>query len=331
MEFKGNEFIRNIEIEKEKAELKKQSDALELEKKQSVINNNYNAASSNSPQYFENNSAPVNFNEDPVLVDIKNDSGGQELDDILLSNNAKEVNQENKKKYIVLSIALIILFILTIIIIQLISEDKQEDKLFVKTDIEKIKQDKIIGTNNEDKKYQELIDKKTKKKINKKLNLDAIVKEETPIQIPKEKPTQTVIKKTTTDVFGMETKAKEITKKPIKKEITIPVKQVITPKKKVIKKIIEQPKVTPVVKKTPSKVSGLYIQIGAFTKPPSKTLVNKIKKAGYNYIVHKMVIKGTLYNKVLIGPYANKIEAKKVIGKIKKDLKSSGAYILKLK
>ena len=84
-----------------------------------------------------------------------------------------------------------------------------------------------------------------------------------------------------------------------------------------------------VVKK--AKSTGFYVQIGAFSKLPNKTLLGKIGLKGFEYIVHKVTIKGKTYHKVLIGPYSNRSEITKVFGKIKKDLKKPNAYILRLK
>ena len=334
MEFKGNEFIRNVEIEKEKAELKKRTDALDAQKNKSVINNGYSDISLESPQYFQDQSNESDINDEPVLLDIKRESQTRDLDDILLENNS-QTNNNNKKKYIYLTISLIILFILTITIIQLISEDTKENRLFVKPNIEKIEQDNILSSTDADKKYQQIIDKKTKKTIQKKLNLDTIVKKEIPL--PKEKK-KTIkknrtkkVKKTITDVFGME--QKPVIKKTIKSIKKL--KPRPKPKPKPIIKKIQKPITKSVVKSKPKiipkKTTGTFVQVGAFTKAPSKKLLNTIKKYGYNYTIVKMTIKGRLYNKVLIGPYTNKQKTSKALSKIKKDLNNKNAYILKLK
>ncbi len=274
MEFKGNEFIRNIEIEKEKAELKRRSEALESEKNKSVIKD---------PSYYQETS-DNSFDDEPVIVDIKEEPV-QELNDILLNNNS---NNDNKRKYIILSIALSILFILTIIIIRLVSDDKEQDKLFETPKIENIKQDEILSGTDSNEKYQELIDKKAKQTIQKKLDLDTIIQEEIPVPETKEKPPKTEPKKETTkDLFGMEKKQTATVKKSVEVEKEV-VKTIQKPKEKISPKEI----VTPIQSK-PSKVSGTFVQIGAFTKQPNKALLNKIKKAGYKYIIHKMNIKGT--------------------------------------
>ena len=110
-------------------------------------------------------------------------------------------------------------------------------------------------------------------------------------------------------------------KRVTEKEIIVPIVQKKVKTKEVIKKEI--------IKKTKS--SGFYVQIGAFSKSPNKTLLRKIGLKGFEYIIHNVTIKGKTYHKVLIGPYKNRSEINKVFGKIKKDLKKPNAYILRLK
>ena len=315
MEFKGDEFIRNLEIEKEKAQLKKQTDALDAEKNRTVIK---------TPQYFQENSQD-HFNDDPVIVDIQKESE-QELTNILLEESSEK---ENKKKYIILTVSLTILFIVTIIIIRLISEDTTENQMF--TDVETIEQDNILGSPNSNEKYQNLIDKKAKQTIQKQLDLDKIVQKEIPLPKTNDKQDiQQPKEETTTDIFGMEVIIKRAPKKEVTKKVDIkPVPKVETIKEPEIKKEVKKEikKIIPQVKT----ISGSYVQVGAFTKTPSKILLNKIKRYGYTYIIHEMNIKGTLYKKVLIGPYKNRAQTLKAMSGIKKDLNKPGAYIMRLK
>jgi DedD protein len=255
-----------------------------------------------------------------------------ELEDIRLNNGT---NKEIKKKYIVLSIALIILFILTIVIIRLISSDKKDEATFLeKSKVEAIKKDHILDTLNEEK-YQKIIDKKAKKIIQKKLDLSTITQEEIPL--PEEKSVKDKIKLkkekiskiTAADLFDME-KKKTTTKTSIKK-VSVKKEQI---KKEITKKVqtkrifVKQPIVEKILTK---KVQGFYIQVGAFSKQPSKILLANIKKNNFDFVVYQMKIKGILYNKVLIGSYKNRKEATKMLAKIRKLLNKPRAYILKIK
>ncbi len=107
-------------------------------------------------------------------------------------------------------------------------------------------------------------------------------------------------------------------------------------------KVIEKPKAKPVVqKKTPvtkPKASfnknvahgKHYVQVGSFSKyAPNKTFLNKITNSGYSYTYHKVVINGKTLNKVIIGPFNTKAEAKKALSTIRKRVEK-GAFILKV-
>ena len=110
---------------------------------------------------------------------------------------------------------------------------------------------------------------------------------------------------------------KEIKKETKSQNIQKPIKK---PKPKEAKKTIKTKQKKNIIVKQP-KPTGIFIQVGAFTKQPSKSLLKKIKQANYKYIVYKMKVKGTFYNKVLIGPYKSRKEALKVINQVRQTLK----------
>ncbi len=364
-EFKGNEFLRNVEIEKERVELQKKVDKLESEKTNTII----------KPHATYDIPAPSFDEQEPaVVVDIPDNRKSDFSEEINIKLNnplSNSTTDDTKKKYIILSIALVILFILTVVIIGLISDDKQEKDLFITPTIEQIKQDKILETPNSDEKYQALIDEKANKTIDKELNLKKIAKEEIPL--PKVTK-QTIVQKKAkeNDVFGMEIKEKatakaKVTPKKVVKEATkvvakeimpkkiVPKKEIVKKeivKKAIVKKVIPAPKIVQkpkviqkqkiiqkpkVIKSTtmPKQIAtyplkGNYIQVGAFTKLPNITLINQIKKAGYTHVIHKMTINNVVYNKVLIGSYKTE-QSTEALEKIRKNLNKPNAYILRLK
>jgi DedD protein len=294
MEFKSDEFLNNLEIEKEKAQLKKQADALDAQKNPSVVK-----------------TQPL-FDDEPVIVDIKHNID-QGVSDIRIEQSNTKVD---KKKYLLLGAALIILFILTIVIIKLISYDTKEKELFVQPKVENIKQDTILDNNE----YQHIIEKKAKKTIQKELDISSIAQEEIPLPKiePKEEKPENKNNDTSTDLFDMETKENVILE-PI-------VEEYIKKTKPVVKKAVK-PKIT----KNSSKSSGIYIQVGAFAKTPSKRLLSKIENNNFNYIIHQMTIKNRLYNKVLIGPYSSKAVANVKLSTVKVILNKPSAYIMRIK
>jgi DedD protein len=305
MKFKSDEFMKNLEIEKEKAQLQKQADALESEKKPSILK---------TTQYFD---------DEPAIIDIQQDHP-QELKDILLDGDN---GQSNKRKYIILSISLIILFILTIIIIRLISYN-DDDKLFIKP--KQIKQEKILKTIDSNDQYEMLIKKNIKQTTKQKVNSKKIINSK--VDLPKIENKKLPVKKIETtkiDVFGMEFFPKAQSKPIIKPQIK---STVVKSKKNPIKKVVTKTIIHKnILKKHLKKITGNYIQVGAFIKQPGILLINNIKKLKYPYILHKMTIKKKIYTKVLIGPYKNSKDISKVIKKIKKNLKVPSAYTLRLK
>ena len=327
MEVNGKDFLRNVEIEKDKAKLAEQQRLLDEQKRVSL---------KQSPDYFESD----NMNDNSAYVDLSSDRNIEEevennLYDIKLNN---ESNNKNKKKYIILGVALILLFIITIVVIRVISNSEQEEQLEPETSFtQTLNKDKILDKIDSMEEYQSVIDEKAKpieKIIEKKdIILPETKKENAPLIIekPKEKP---VIRR---DLFEMESSKIEPTK--VKPVVTKKV-ETVKPKveKKVVKRVQDKPKRTIVVppanvtnftKKSTNGVKGYYIQIGAFTKKPSDKLLRSISKKGYSYTVHSMVIKGRTYNKVLIGSYPSKNTAKKSINRVKKDFNNPNAYILK--
>ena len=112
---------------------------------------------------------------------------------------------------------------------------------------------------------------------------------------------------------------------PVKKA---EVKKVI--EKKVIAKTQAKKSVKDLVKNISSSApKGYFVQIGAFSKKPSNSYINKIQNAKLKYKIYQVEIKGKLYNKVLIGPYSSRASATDNIENIKNKLNLSSAYILK--
>jgi DedD protein len=114
------------------------------------------------------------------------------------------------------------------------------------------------------------------------------------------------------------------------------VEPVVTPKptpKPVAKKKVA-PKPVQTVKKA-SYVDGVskgkhYIQVGSFAQyKPNKSFLNKITSGGNSYTFHEVMINGKRLNKVLIGPFDSKAQAKKALPKIRKNI-IKGAFIVKV-
>jgi len=327
MEVDGKEFLRNVSLEQDKERLIQEQRKLEALKRDSVRREKEFTPPTEESAYVNlssENTTP--YKEENVIEDLMLEP---------------ESSEKNKKRYILLGIGLILIFIITILVVRLVSNNEIKEKMEnLNPQTNELLTDKILNKIDTNEEYQKAIDnKKAMKEIQKldqakqnKLNEIEIPNEtaiDTPLVIDKPKPVQQPQR----DLFGL---TKEQTAQ--KQKIATVVQPKITPpavKKEVIK-AVKKKIVKPVVVKTPTvtttktvKVAGYYIQIGAFTKKPDKALLSSITKKGYNYNVHKMTIKGKLYNKVLIGAYPSREIALKDLNNVKKDFNNKNAYILK--
>ncbi|MEA3554145.1 MAG: SPOR domain-containing protein [Campylobacterota bacterium] len=321
MEVNGKEFLRNVSIEKDKADLEDQRKKLDEQKRVSM---------KKAPEYFESH----NISDDSAYVNISNDNSHlheeeNNLLDIKLDNKS---NASNKKKMILLGIGLIILFIITIIVMRVISNNEQEEELEnTSKPTQTLNKDKILDRIDSIEEYQKVIDKSPKPKIEEIEKKDIILPEATKELSPIKSEEPIIKKEIKKDLFELEEKPVQKVQKIVEKPKPKPVvkqKPVVQSKPK--REVVIPPTVeTNFTKKTAAKVKGYYIQIGAFTKKPSDKLLRSITIKGYKYTIHKINIKGRDYNKVLIGSYSSKSAATKVISKVRKDFNNPKAYILK--
>ncbi len=296
MEIKGEEFIRKVQIQQEREELEQklsEIEEIETSLKGSVIK--------------EEPIATTPIEED--INDIKLETN--EFDDLVLEES--NTNEENKKKYLILVLVLVILFLLSLIVYRLFTDDSstQEDPFtqertnpIVKNTTENIKEDdyqKIIKKKlEEDKRKEKQKEQNSEEKIN---NIEENISDET-----LDETIQKLEKKKTPKKPKVQ--KQKIEKKPIAKK---PKKD-----KKSIKELLSS-----------SKPRGYFVQIGAFAKKPSNSYINKIRKAGLKYTIYRVKVKGKMYNKVLIGPYSSKANAKNNTSTIKNKLDISSTYIVK--
>jgi len=127
-------------------------------------------------------------------------------------------------------------------------------------------------------------------------------------------------------------KAKEEAAKIIETKIVKPAPK---PKKRVVeppKEIIVDTKVSPVSQGAKlSTLSGYFIQVGATTASfPDRRYLQKIKNAGYDYVVHTTVVNGRKIKKILIGPFSSKNAAKRKLPAVQASINPS-AYVYRVK
>lgn len=300
MQIKGEEFIKKVQLQQEREELERKLSELEEAEK----------------TYVE---------EDPIIIE-ESLSTQHELNDIMLdSNNAS--NDDSKKKYLVLGIILVVVFLLTIIIIRLLTDGDKEDA-FTSNKAESAEMKKLEENSNIEENFQKIINERIKNKEDEEtVKTDATSEEKIEQATTVEEQPNSAISESTIDetIKKIEEKTKEVQEE--EKAVT----KAVETKPVVVKK--EEPKrtVKDVVKSTTSKdvISGYFVQIGAFTKTPTTSYINKIRDAGLKYKIYKVDVKGTMYNKVLIGPYSSRADATNNIENIKQKLNLSSAYVLK--
>lgn len=355
MQINGDKFLRNLEIERERAELERQKEELMSQKTQSYIKAN--------SRYKEDEFDPeVNY---------------QELDDIRLNKSSS-----NKQKYILLGFILILLFLITIVTIKLISEPKNGNSFGQNDVVDEKKMENSIPnvTPNTNANPTET----------KSLDIDKIIQSEDNVNVkPETKPIETTENKPAEgDIFGIAkskeavsvpsatqttqstqkapvetikpsaqtvaqvptqatvkpssaTVQKEVapavnTSKPVTKEALIikeaPVKPKIT--KEIKKDIIKKPNTPKVEQKkevtsieTPSKSSqpsgktgNIYIQVGAFSTVPDKALIVQLQKNNLKYTFQKLEKDGKQYSKLLVGGYATQDQALEDLVKIRNEI-----------
>lgn len=255
----------------------------------------------------------VEINEN-LSSKVREDKDSNEFDNIMLNEPPQE--EDNKKKYLILGIVLVVLFLLTIIIIRLLTDDKSKNDPFTSNNTEKI--NKIEPENNIEKDFQKIIKERLQKEVEENNSEEKIEALE---NITKEEEKQIDTSNNIVDE----------TIKNIEKKITQKKVEEVKKEKPKIKKVQKTEKnIKKLITSSSSKdIKGHFIQIGAFKKKPTNAYIKKIRNSNLKYAIYKTKVKGTLYHKVLIGPYSSRAIAKNSINSVKKKLNISSAYIIK--
>ncbi|MGD9553797.1 MAG: SPOR domain-containing protein [Arcobacteraceae bacterium] len=291
MEIKGDEFLKNVKVKQEEETLKQKLNEFENLRQQNSASNPY--------KEYVNNEQPYDDNE---------------LGDILLQNSAKNDSKENKKKYIILGVALVLLFVITIVIIRLITSDGANDVKFQEQST--LEQDKALNDEKIQQEYQQILNDKLKK-----------VNENSVVEVPKE--TQEDLKQLQEQEEALPAQ-EEQQPNPLNIVKEEPVVEPVKTETPVAKPVIKKEPVP--VKTSPSTATtkGVYIQIGAFSKTPSDKYLSEITSKGYNFKLHKMNVQGKELIKVLVGPYSSRTQAQENLNSVRTTLGASGAYILEI-
>jgi len=209
--------------------------------------------------------------------------------------------------------------------------DKTEDSLFKEAPI-------IDETSETDLKFEEMVRKLKQQDAlenqdttqDEDKELSAVLDEAKEIKAVKEENVVDKIKEVASKPIKRVEEKVEDVKKPIATRVIAPAQTIKTEPKKVI--VSTKPTYTPTHNPSPiSSLSGYFIQVGATAKSfPDRRFLQKIKDNGYDYIVHKVVVKGRDIKKVLVGPYRTREEARNDLNNVQSRINPS-AYIFRIK
>ena len=76
---------------------------------------------------------------------------------------------------------------------------------------------------------------------------------------------------------------------------------------------------------------NIYIQVGSFQRyEPNNKFIAKIKRSGYRYRLYRVVVNGLIINKVLVGPFKSRSDAKSHLTDVRKKIEP-GAFVYIIK
>lgn len=351
------------ELEKRLQELKSSSENSYIEEEQPIIRPQSSFMQQESTNPYQDNLEQNSFEQN--LQNNPNLNSQHELDNIMLGASAFE-NEDNKKKYIMLGVVLIVLFLLTIIIIRLLTSDSVKEDSFTSGGGNKTSESKSSSNNNIEENFQKIINERAKKDNEQMVDSSRLSAEDrlNNIQTTQDNNTQTqnssiqMPETTTNNQISNETvdeAMKKVEEKKSKQALNIqqptkteapkkePVVQKTEPKKSVrdlmaaensVSNTTTKTKTAPTQESAPTvsesaPSNGYFVQVGAFSKKPSDSFINKIRGGNLKYKIYQHQVNGVLYNKVLIGPYSSKDAANQSVESIKSTLDVANAHVVK--
>lgn len=332
MQIKGDEFIKKVQIQQEREELERKLNELE--------------------------EVEMSINNDSVILERNNniEQNEHELDNIMLGSS--NINEDNKKKYLILGIVLVVLFLLTIIIIRLLTNDSagKEDQ-FTSNSANSTEMKKLSESDNIEENFQKIINERVKKDTNEPMipevqgntsnsaRSENTTKPEDTNSLKAFENLQKEAESYNSNSAGISDEAIDQTIKKVERSKSVTQKEKVattTPKEEVVTKKVETKKssikdlvdspsnTTTSSSEISSNVSsGYFIQIGAFTKKPTESYVSTIRNAKLKYKIYQDNVNGVAYNKVLIGPYSSKAAASENVEDVKQKLNVTSAFVVK--
>lgn len=333
MQIIGDDFVKKVQLKQEKEELEKKLSELD-ETRISMGNINLTNNLNNAYKGIDNND---DMNEMNRLQQNINYDDSNEFDNIML--NQQQGGEDNKKKYLILGIVLVVLFLLTIIIIRLLTGDSKKEDPFT-SNSQNSSEMKTLSENsgNIEDRYQRILDDKAKKdssepsSTNQQINssndrLDMVkeTKEEAKLTQNENFSDNSIPNEALDETIKKIEEKKQISKTPETNVATATKTQPET--KKSIRDLVEG---NAAVKSTNQETtgSGYFIQIGAFSKRPSESYLKNITSQGFKYKVIQEDVKGSTFNKLLIGPYSSRTAASNDVSSVKNKLNIQNTFIV---
>lgn len=341
MQIKGEDFLKKVQLQQEKEELERK--LTELDESRVSINNINLGNHLNNAYKNEEDINSINLNVNRNSVNNQFEDEPQEFDNIMLENPTFGNNgEDNKKKYLILGILLVVLFLLTIIIIRLLTSDSKKEDQFTTNNSSSEMRTLSENSNAIDANYQKIVDtNKERSSANEQqpmiplqnntsstdTKLNTIAETNQTQNTPSINETYQAEAKNSISNEEMDQTIKKIEeKKATKKEV---VEKAKTEPKKSIKDLVEGNSTSSTAQNFSSGTNGYFVQIGAFSKKPSENYLNNITKQGFKYKIIQEEVKGTMYNKLLIGPYASNSTASSSVSTIKEKLNITSAFVVK--
>ena len=328
MQIKGEEFIKKVQLQQEREELERKLNELE----------DVEMSIQDEPVILSRN---INNN---TINEVENDveMNDHELNNIMLGSSSNS-NEENKKKYLILGIVLVVLFLLTIIIIRLLSGDSTKEDQFTSNNANSSEIKKLSENSNIEENFQKIINERVKKDSAAPMVPEIAKADENKVEntqqaalntlegnetIQQDEAPSTISNEALDETIKKIEEKKAVQKEKVTEKVT---KKEAVQKEKVVEKKVEEKKSTRAVAETSSSdmSKGYFVQIGAFSKKPSDSYINTIRNEKFKYKIYQTEIKGTLYNKVLIGPYSSRAAASQDMDAIKEKLSVTNAFIVK--
>jgi len=336
MQIKGEDFLKKVQLQQEKEELERKLTELD-ESRISINSINLGNNLNNAYRNIEEETPSINLNRNSMNNQFEDEP--HEFDNIMLENPTfGTTGEDNKKKYLILGIVLVVLFLLTIIIIRLLTSDSKKEDPFTSNN-QSSSEMKTLSENsgNIEDRYQRILDDKAKKdsiepSTNQQINssndrLDMIkeTKEEAKLA-QNENFSDSSIPNETLDETIKKIEEKKQTPKTSETTPAASTKTQAEPKKS-IRDLVEG---NAVAKSTNQEAtgSGYFIQIGAFSKRPSESYLKNITNQGFKYKVIQEDVKGSTFNKLLIGPYSSRAAASNDVSAVKNKLNIQNTFIV---